>query len=86
MPIILNKNTGEYFIANDEREQNIYLKKLLTHKQPTSSLEWTCKYDSCTYLKSVIRWNRKDNIIIVPPTTELYVLQNKNYQLISLNM
>ena len=84
MPIILNLIAREYFISNDEEEQNIYLKKLLNHKSPTLSLDWTC-VSIHTIFKSVIEWNRTDKIIIVPPNTEAHILNNKNYQHISIN-
>ena len=84
MPIILNLITREYFISNNQQEQNIYLKKLLNHKPPTLSLDWKCVSNYIVF-KSVIQWNRTDNIIIVPLNIELYILNNKNYQHISIN-
>ena len=53
MPLILNLITREYFIANNEEEQNMYLKKLLNHKSPTLSLDWKC-ISTHTIFKSVI--------------------------------
>lgn len=84
MPIILNLITREYFISNDEEEQNIYLKKLLNHKQPTLSLDWKC-IPIHTIFKSVVRWNKTDKIIIVPSNTETYILNNKRFEHISIN-
>lgn len=84
MPIILNLTTREYFISNNEEDQNIYLKKLLNHKPPTLSLDWKC---ICRYtkFKSVVEWNRTNKIIIVPSTIESFVLYNTNYEHISIN-
>ena len=84
MTIILNLTTKEYFVTNSETEQQNYLKKLLLHIPPTLLLDW--KSDTYfTIFKSVIRWNRSDRIIIVPHSTETYVLENKNYAHISIN-
>ena len=84
MPIILNLITREYFISNDEQDQNIYLKKLLNHKPPTLSLDWKC-VSRYTIFKSVVEWNRTDKIIIVPSTIESTVLNNTYYEHISIN-
>jgi hypothetical protein len=84
MSLILNLITREYFISNNEKEQNIYLKKLLNHKPHTLSLEWKC-VSTYTVFKSVIKWNRTDKIIIVPPNIKAHILNNTNYQLISIN-
>ena len=83
MPIILNLDVKQYFIANDEKEQNIYLKKLLNYKQPTL-LDWKCKSTYISF-KSVIEWNKTDKIIIVPSKIESEILKNTNYQHISIN-
>lgn len=85
MPIILNTDSREYFVSNNEQEQTIYLKKLLNHKPPTLSLDWKCVFPY-TVFKSVIRWNKTDKIIIVPSNIEAYVLRNYNYQHISINL
>ena len=84
MPVVLNLTTREYFIPNGHEEQTIYLKKLLNHKEPTLSLDWKCVSTNTTF-KSVVMWNRTDKIIIVPPNTESHILNNKDYQHISIN-
>jgi hypothetical protein len=85
MPLILNLNTNEYFFTNNEEEKTYYLKKLLNHTQPSESLDWkvTYHYHIYTYFKSVIRWDRTDKIIIVPKTTEPYILNTFKYKNIS---
>ena len=87
MPIILNLNTNEYFIANNEQEKTYYLKKLLNHKSSTISLEWKVSYSNniYEYFKSVIMWNRTDKIIIVPPNTEPFILNTFKYKNISID-
>jgi hypothetical protein len=83
MSVILNLKTNQYFIANDEIEQNRYLTKMLNHQQPPL-LEWKCN-GFYTSFKSVIRWNRTDKIIIVPSEeVEQYIFENKNYEQITL--
>jgi hypothetical protein len=79
MTIILNLITNEYFISNDEKEQNIYLKKLLNHKPPTLSLDWKC-VSTYTVFKSVVMWDRADKIIIVPSCIELSILHLFTFQ------
>jgi hypothetical protein len=76
MPIILNSNTNEYFITNNEQEKTDYLKKLLNHKPPPTTLDWKVKYHTYAYFKSCIRWDRTDKIILVPPNTEPFILKN----------
>jgi hypothetical protein len=84
MPIILNLITREYFIANDKKEQNMYLKKLLS-RVTLEEFQICWKYVSTiTTFKSVIEWNRTDKIIEVPPHIENFVLNNKKYHQISL--
>jgi hypothetical protein len=84
MPIILNLNTTEYFITNNEQEKTYYLKKLLNHTPPTVSLDWKVNvYNTHTYFKSVIRWDRTDKIIIVPQNTEPFILNTFKYKNIS---
>ena len=84
MPIILNLNTTEYFITNNEQEKTYYLKKLLNHTPPTESLDWKVNvYNTHTYFKSVIRWDRTDKIIIVPQNTEPFILNTFKYKNIS---
>ena len=81
----VNKDTREYFVSDNEQAQHTYLKKLLNHNKPlTLSLDWksVCTH---TVFKSAIRWNRTDQIIIVPSSIETSVLNNKNYQHISIN-
>ena len=85
MPIVLNKDTREYFVSDNEQEQHTYLKKLLNHNKPITlslDLKSVCTH---TVFKSAIRWNRTDQIIIVPSSIETSVLNNKNYQHISIN-
>jgi hypothetical protein len=72
-------------MPNSHEEQTIYLKKLLNHKEPTLSLDWKCVSTTNTIFKSVVMWNRTDKIITIPPNTETYVLNHKNYQRISIN-
>ena len=83
MPFILNLNTNEYFITNNEEEKTYYLKKLLNHTQPIESLDWKIKYHIYTYFKSVIRWERTDKIIMVPQNTEPHILNTFKYKNIS---
>ena len=85
MPIILNSNTNEYFVTNNEEEKTYYLKKLLNHKQSTISLDWKVTYANniYTYFKSVIMWDRTDKIIIVPQNTEPFILNTFKYKNIS---
>jgi hypothetical protein len=85
MPVILNLNTNEYFIANNEEEKTYYLKKLLNHTSTTISLDWKVKYHTYEYFKSVIRWNRTDKIIIVPQNTEAFILNTFKYKNISID-
>jgi hypothetical protein len=82
---ILNLNTNEYFITNNEQEKTYYLKKLLNHTPPTLSVDWKVTYSNNRYphFKSVIRWDRTDKIILVPQTTEPYILDTFKYKNIS---
>jgi hypothetical protein len=84
MPIILNLITREYFIANDKKEQNMYLRKLLS-REALEEFQICWKYVSTiTIFKSVVEWNRTDKIIEVPPHIENFVLNNKKYHQISI--
>ena len=84
MPIILNLITREYFIANDKKEQNMYLRKLLS-RDTLEEFQICWKYVSTiTIFKSVVEWNRTDKIIEVPPHIENFVLNNNQYHQISL--
>jgi hypothetical protein len=84
MPIILNLITREYFIANDKKEQNMYLRKLLS-RDTLEEFQICWKHVSTiTIFKSVVEWNRTDKIIEVPQHIENFVLNNKQYHQISL--
>jgi len=84
MPIILNLITREYFIANDKKEQNMYLRKLLS-RDTLEEFQICWKHVSTiTIFKSVVEWNRTDKIIEVPQHIENFVLNNKKYHQISI--
>jgi hypothetical protein len=87
MPFILNLNTNEFFITNNEKEKTYYLKKLLNHKPDTISLDWKVTYANNihAYFKSVISWERTDKIIIVPENTEPFILNTFKYKNISID-
>lgn len=83
MPIILNLDSKEYFISNNEDERTLYLKKLLKTELSIYNVVWAWGKDG-GILKSVIAWNRDDKIVIVPQHLEDYVLEHRYYNRISL--
>jgi len=84
MQIILKLINREYFIANDKKEQNMYLRKLLS-RDTLEEFQICWKHVSTiTIFKSVVEWNRTDKIIEVPPHIENFVLNNKKYHQISI--
>jgi DNA polymerase III alpha subunit (gram-positive type) len=81
--IVLNLTENEYIICDSIEEQQHIIRKLLSHKEPTSSLDWKVT-GIITYYKSVIRWEKNHKIILVPSNIEQFVLKNKHYNHISL--
>ena len=59
---------------------------MLSHKPPTPLLEWKVTYSNkIAYYKSVILWERADKIILVPQTTEPFILKTFKYKNISID-